>query len=74
MAAGLALTRADITTPEREYTRVAILVRQNRAVVRQAGQVVAELDGVTSVVSTGRRTWVITAGGVTWGVVRVGGG
>lgn len=74
MAAGLALTRADITTPEQEYTRAAILVRQNRATIRQAGQVVAELDGVTSVVSTGRRTWTVTAGDVTWGVVRVGGG
>lgn len=74
MAAGLALTRANISTPDRDYTRAAILVRQNRATIRQAGVVVAALDGVTAVIATGRRTWTITAGDVMWGVVRVGGG
>lgn len=73
MAAPLSLTRADVQTATDRYERASVLIRNNRAVVRQGRTVVAEAD-VVRVTSTSRRMWEVElADGSTWSVQRAAG-
>ena len=70
MAAGLALTRATVTTPDTSHTEVQVTVRANVARLRtRRGDPVAEQPGVTAVTQAGRRLWQVEfADGTTWQV------
>ncbi len=73
MAAGLALSKADVTTPAGLLQDASVLVRRGKAEIRRRTTVLAEHDGVTAVEATSRSSWRVTFDDATvWDVVRVG--
>lgn len=74
MAAGLALSRAQVTTPDATYERVQVSVRANTARLVDGSGVVAEMGDVVGVRSLSRRVWELSFGdGTTWTVTRTAG-
>lgn len=72
MAAGLALSKANLVRPEGPTDGVSVLVRNGRALVRLGREVVADKADVASVVPTTRSNWTVTfADGTEWQVARV---
>lgn len=76
MAAGLALSKAEVTvTPPAgeptELSGVSVLVRQGAGVAKRGRLVEAEAAGVVSVAPTSRKSWLVTySDGTTWAVTK----
>lgn len=73
MAAGTALARVELTTPQGTTPAASLLVRANHAVAKVGATVVAERDGVVSVTRRRRLTTVTFDDGEVWTALRKGG-
>lgn len=73
MAAPLSLTRSTVQTADARYERASVVIRSNRAVVRQGRDVVLEAD-VVRVTQTSRKLWEVElSDGSTWSIERAAG-
>jgi hypothetical protein len=74
VAAGVALARVDLTTPDGITEKASLTVRANRAVAKLGSVTIGDRTDVSKVEKSGRRTWLITfEDGTSWSALRKGG-
>lgn len=73
MAAGLALSKADVTADGAEQKGVSVLVRRGTATARKGRDIVVTREGVQTVTPLSRKSWRVTFDdGATWDVTKIG--